>query len=201
MRGEMSDSHAKKVAAFCGESRHNAQPRTQPGKANFGYVRCNCPGLVCVIEGVDRKSAPVKFGSRLGPIRGSTVHRNSHRRADSASVSALTVNAKNAKHARERTFVPRLCTYSEREMREERERHRFGPSLCTYSEREKREERDKREKPCQWAMAVGRETEIHGESNQKKRKFRVNGPWRKVRNRSGLEEKSRFGTHVPPPPK
>ena len=29
---------------------------------------CNCPGLVCVIEDVDRKSAPVKFGSGLGPI-------------------------------------------------------------------------------------------------------------------------------------
>ena len=59
----------KKVAAFCVESRHNAQPRTQPGKANFGYFRCNCPGLVCVIEDIDRKSAPVKFGSGLGPIR------------------------------------------------------------------------------------------------------------------------------------
>ena len=50
---------------------------------------------------------------------------------------------------------PSLCAYSEREMREEREKHRFGPSLCTYSEREKREKLEKREKPCQWAMAQG----------------------------------------------
>ena len=56
-------------------------------------------------------------------------------------------------------------------------------------------------KPCQWAMAQGKKPKFCVSQIRKNRKCRFGGPWRKVRNRSGLEEKSRFGNHVPSPPK
>ena len=69
MRGEISDSHAKESPLFAlslGTMRNHAHSRERREVEDFG---CNCPGAVCVIEDIDRKSAPVKFGSGLGPIR------------------------------------------------------------------------------------------------------------------------------------
>ena len=50
--------------------RNHAHSRERRKVEYFGR---NCPGVVCVIEDVDRKSTPVKFGSGWGgwgPIRG-----------------------------------------------------------------------------------------------------------------------------------
>ena len=68
--GEKCQIHTQKksphFAVSLGTMRNHAHSRERRKVEDFG---CNCPGVVRVIEDIDRKSAPVKFGSGLGPIR------------------------------------------------------------------------------------------------------------------------------------